>query len=289
MQGDRILKRMFANGKGTSKFEDKLSNNGKPAREKIYVDSTLKTYRQGWLRFCDYLEKRGVKRCACADLEQYVQPFADWLSAGDYSAYTIHTWVSAVAKVLDLQVGDYQLPKRRRCDITRSRNPVKSDTRFSPANHQSLIDFWRSVGPRNHKELAYIRGTDLVEIEDGKFCVNIRKGKGGKPRLAPIYGPPARVNRVVEMMRKAGDQLLFEKIPTAADIHSYRAEYACTIYKTHARPIDGIPRNERYICRKDMAGTVYDKAAMMIASKALGHNRLDVIAQSYLWALDIVF
>jgi hypothetical protein len=190
-----------------------------------------------------------------------------------------------VAKVLGLPIAELKMPKRRRVDITRSRLPVKSDIHFSPANHQALVDFCRSVGPRNHKELAYIRGSDLIVLEDGSYAVAIHKGKGGKPRLAPLYGPPERIERVVEMMRAAGDELLFPEIPYAADIHSYRAEYACGIYQTHARPLDQIPREDRYVCRKDLVGTIYDKRAMKVASEALGHSRLDVIAQSYLWAL----
>ena len=44
-----------------------------------------------------------------------------------------------------------------------------------------------------------------------------------------------------------------------------------------------IPPKERYIMRKERAGEVYDKQAMEIVSKNLGHNRISVIAQSYLY------
>lgn len=285
-QGADRLREMFARGKGTQKHIDKQQNGGKPAIDKVYVDSTLNTYLQGWHRFCDYIKSNGESTRKLDAVVPFVQPFIDNLVAEGYSAYTIHTWVSGVAKVLGLPIAELDLPKRRRVDITRSRLPVRSDAHFSPANHQDLVDFCRSVGPRNHKELAYIRGSDLATLEDGSFAVDIHKGKGGKQRLAPIYGPPERIEQVVEMMRAAGDELLFPEIPYAADIHSYRAEYACTIYRTHARPLDQIPREEQYICRKDLSGTIYDKRAMKIASEALGHSRLDVIAQSYLWALN---
>lgn len=285
MQGMELLRKMFAKGKGTKKHDDKDQNDGKPAKDRIYVDNTLRTYLQGWNQFCDFVGEQGSRTRTLQDLEPYVQPFVDWLVSEKYSPYTIHTWTSAVCKVLGLCLTEYQLPKRERAVIKRSRYPVKSDMHFSPANHQDLVELCQSVGPRNHKELKYIRGTDLVCMEDGRYAVDIKKGKGGKQRFAPVYGPPERVARVVEMMHAAGENLLFEHIPTAVDIHSYRAEYACTVYKTHARPVEDIPPAARYICRKDMAGTIYDKAAMLITSEALGHNRLDVIAISYLWAL----
>ena len=72
------------------------------------------------------------------------------------------------------------------------------------------------------------------------------------------------------------------------------AEYATAIYKAHARPIDQIPhdrvnkgtghryQSQVYTCRKDEAGRKLDKAAMLLCSKALGHNRLEVVANNYI-------
>lgn len=286
MQGIEALRQMFARGKGKKKHLDKELNNKKPAKDRVYTDVTLKTYSQSWNVFCDYLEAAGVKTRKFDEAVPYFQQFVDYLVGNGYSANTVHTWAAGVAKVLGIQIDDYDLPKRERKNYTRSRYPVKTDAHFQPANHQDLVDFCRSVGARNDKELQYIRGTDLVMMKDGRWGVRIRKGKGGKARLAPIYGPPARIEKVVQLMQAAGNELVFPSIPAAADIHAYRAEYAGEVYRTHARPVNEIPNDERYVCRKDMAGTIFDKAAMMIASKALGHSRLDVIAQSYLWALE---
>ena len=44
-----------------------------------------------------------------------------------------------------------------------------------------------------------------------------------------------------------------------------------------------IPKKERYVMRKDRAGEVLDKLAMEITSRMLGHSRINVIAQSYLY------
>ena len=74
----------------------------------------------------------------------------------------------------------------------------------------------------------------------------------------------------------------------------YRAEYATAIYKSHARPIAEIPydrvnkgtgrryQSQVYTCRKDESGRKLDKAAMLVCSKALGHNRLEVVANNYI-------
>ncbi len=62
----------------------------------------------------------------------------------------------------------------------------------------------------------------------------------------------------------------------------------------YARDIEDIPydkvnkgtghkyQSEVYVCRKDRQGTKLDKRAMKKASKALGHNRVSVIAYSYI-------
>lgn len=67
--------------------------------------------------------------------------------------------------------------------------------------------------------------------------------------------------------------------------------------KAHAREIKDIPydrvnrgtgkryQSQVYTCRKDEAGKKLDKAAMLICSKALGHNRISVVADNYIRGL----
>ena len=44
-------------------------------------------------------------------------------------------------------------------------------------------------------------------------------------------------------------------------------------------------QSQVYACRKDEAGKKLDKAAMLVCSKALGHNRIDVVANNYIRGL----
>jgi hypothetical protein len=82
-------------------------------------------------------------------------------------------------------------------------------------------------------------------------------------------------------MEKAGDKKVWARVPDL-DVHSYRSEYCTEIYNTFARPLNKIPRNERYHCRRDLNGVCYDKRAMLIASQFLGHNRINIMAEHYL-------
>jgi len=104
------------------------------------------------------------------------------------------------------------------------------------------------------------------------------RGKGGRLRECPILSKEA-----VERIKNTPDgKNVWSKIPSRADIHSYRADY-CKSVQLHARPIAEIPDKGKYYCRGDLKGVVYDKRAMLIASHALGHNRINVIAGHYLY------
>ena len=89
------------------------------------------------------------------------------------------------------------------------------------------------------------------------------------------------------------DKPVFEHIHSKADIHSYRSDYATTLYNETARPIDTIPydkvtksghkvQSEVYHCRREQAGIHLDRRAMLYTSKALGHNRLEIVANNYI-------
>lgn len=86
----------------------------------------------------------------------------------------------------------------------------------------------------------------------------------------------------MDLMTQASSTKVFPYVHSKADIHGYRAIYASRLYKNMARPVESLKAPEKYICRKDKAGVVYDKKAMQIVSQALGHNRISVIANSYL-------
>ena len=71
--------------------------------------------------------------------------------------------------------------------------------------------------------------------------------------------------------------------PSSFDNHYYRAQYAKRLYNSVARPESLIPKNEKYIMRKDRAGEVLDRVALYQVSLALGHSRIDVVPLNYLY------
>ena len=147
--------------------------------------------------------------------------------------------------------------------------------------------------PGDTKRLQMLQDARLFE---GDYFTHVRNGKGGRERVSPIIGPNAA--QIIERIRNTlAEEKVWQHVHKSADVHGYRAEYATAMYKAHARDIQDIPydkvnrgtgkryQSEVYTCRKDEAGRKLDKAAMLICSKALGHNRIEVVANNYIRGL----
>ena len=257
---------------GQSKYEDKKLD---LTKRKIYSWSTYKSYLQQCCQFVRYCkDKHHCKNLA--DCRQYVK---EWMeSRKDLSAYTQKLSASALRKLYGESLEELEITTKRtvRSEITRSRGTAKRDAHFSEQKNADFVEFCCSTGLRR-SEITKLRGDQLIE-RDGQYYIETF-GKGGRFRIITICGD---VELVVRKMQAAGKGKVWAKVPGNADIHSYRADYATRIYSSHARPIEEILQKERYICRKDKAGIVYDKNAMLEASKALGHNRISVVGEHYL-------
>lgn len=136
----------------------------------------------------------------------------------------------------------------------------------------------------------------LEAFPDQNYFIHYIRDKGGRDRFAPIIGPD--IDMIVARMKETGpNEKVWKHVHSCADIHSYRADYATRIYNLYARPIDEIPydkvhkgtgrryQSEVYVGRKDERGRRLDKRAMLKASKALGHNRIEIVANNYLRGL----
>lgn len=296
-------------------------------REKIFSFNTYKTYWKHIKYFIKYIKE---KHPECTTLKSAKKHVNEWLQVRvdeGLSAWTIQTEAKALGKLYGISPDDadyFKPPKRNREDIQRSRGDRVRDLHFSKTNNDELIKFCRGTGLRR-SELEQLRGKDLVtraQIEkeisrieslqerspydekklemlrdtrmfQEEYFTHVRSGKGGRERMSPIIGKNAE--QIIERIRiTLPEEKVWQHVHKSADIHSYRAEYATAIYKTHARPIQEIPydrvkpgtgiryQSEVYTCRKDEAGKKLDKAAMLVCSKALGHNRISVVADNYI-------
>lgn len=260
---------------GQSKHDAKVAGTTK---EGIYSYKTLKSYMEQ----CNYFTRYCKENHGCRYLDECRQYADEYLQSridSGNSAYTLHLIRSALCKLYGNTYKDYiPLPRRKRQDITRSRNDAVRDKHFSEESHKEIVSFCKATGLRRH-ELEQLRGKDC-KYRSGNLYIIVRKGKGGKNRLVPVLSEYQAL--VTKLMQSAADDFVFDKVPNGMDVHSYRAEYATALYERLRRPMFDIPYDERYLCRKDRKGTILDKRAMLEVSRALGHNRISVIAEHYL-------
>lgn len=274
------LQAMLKAGMGSKRSEDKAEAD---TRNKIYSKATFETYKQQFRHFADWLEKAHPEAETLEDAREFVNEYLRHLIELERSAYSISTAKAAIAKIMGVEATQFiATPPRLRADIKRSRGVAERDKHISDKKEEELARFTSATGLRR-KEMTMIRAEDLF-FKNGQAYLNIDKGtKGGKSRVAKIVGKTEEETKDIVKWIQSKEGRLFNKLSSNYDNHYYRATYANRLYNELKRDIDDIPAQERYVMRKERAGEVYDKHAMLQVSRALGHNRISVIAQSYLY------
>lgn len=274
------LQAMVNAGMGSKRSEDKAEADTK---NKIYSKATFKTYKQQFKHFADWLKEAHPEAVTLEDARAFVDEYLKHLIELERSAYSISTAKAAIAKVMGVEATQFiATPPRLRADIKRSRGEAVRDKHISEKKEEELARFTSATGLRR-KEMTMIKSDDLF-FKNGQAYLNVTQGtKGGKPRVAKIVGKTEEETKEIVKWIQSKDGRLFNKLSSNYDNHYYRATYANRLYNQLKRDIDKIPTEDKYIMRKDRAGEVYDKQAMLLVSNALGHNRISVIAQSYLY------
>lgn len=274
------LQAMLKAGMGSKRSKDKAEADTK---NKIYSKATFETYKQQFRHFADWLEKAHPEAFTLEDARGFVDDYLRHLIELERSAYSISTAKAAIAKIMGVEATQFiTTPPRLRADIKRSRGVAERDKHISDKKEEELARFTSATGLRR-KEMTMIRAEDLF-FENGQAYLNVDKGtKGGKSRVAKIVGKTEAETKEIVKWIQSKEGRLFYKLSSNYDNHYYRATYANRLYNQLKRDIADIPTQERYVMRKERAGEVYDKQAMLQVSRALGHNRISVIAQSYLY------
>ena len=263
---------------GSSKHQAKKHEGQHP--KGIFSFKTYENYAAKCLQFAEWVKSTYGAR----DLKDLAPHIDDYLryrkslkkkNGEPLSAWSIKLDRAALEKLFEPEKikAREQLPPRKRQDIKKNRGDIKD---FNEEKHSDLVRFGKSTGARR-EEVSDIRYED-IDPEAG--TVTIRQGKGGKRRI--IHALDKEILReLMERDHKPGDKV-FDNIPCRYPEHKYRRYYAQTLYNALARPISRVPKCERYYCRGDYKGTVYDRKAMLLVSIELGHARTSVIASHYL-------
>lgn len=278
--GQERLMEMFRAGFGKSRSLDKLRGETK---NRIYSKQSYLTYKNQFRYFSNWVKEKHPEAHSIEEARILIDEYLKHLMDLDRSAYSISTAKAALVKVFQTDATQVvATPIRRRADVKRSRFSVDRDKHISDELERRLSQFTSATGLRR-KEMLQIEAEDLF-FNNGKPYLNVNKGtKNGKTRIAEIHGvSEAETKMLIEFIQSKKGRL-FPKLSPHYDNHYYRSVYAKRVYDRYARKEKDIPKKERYVMRKDRAGEVLDKLAMEITSRMLGHIRINVIAQSYLY------
>ena len=165
-------------------------------------------------------------------------------------------------------------------------------TRKTMEDRVSSLEARTDLSSKEVKHLATLKDA-LAVFPDHDYFIHHRKDKNGRYRFAPIIGPDKEM--IIKRIKNTGaSEKVWQYVSSNADIHGYRAEYATVMYRGYARKPEDIPydkvnkgtgrryRGDVYICRKDESKRKLDRVAMKKCSKALGHNRISVVADNYI-------
>lgn len=281
------LKRAYGLGRGRDRHRDKKA--GEDVRF-IYSTRTYETYREQGRYFAAYAKQKGYK--TLDEAKEVIAEYLQMLIDNGKSGFSVRTAASAIGKIYGVNYGAFgvEMPNRKRSEITNNRGNSKmiESGHFSATTIEKYASILRCIGLRRSEALR-ARGADLMQ-ENGKYFIWVPRGKGGKYRKAVIQGTDEEIKAVIKLFEdareraeKGGDGLVWPSgIPRNLPVHRFRAEYAERVYKSVARPVEALQGHDRYCCRGDLAGVVYDRAALKYASEQLGHNRVSVVADNYL-------
>lgn len=154
--------------------------------------------------------------------------------------------------------------------------------------HDGCLSVWDEVLKKTCEDTLYF-------TKGEQYFLNVI-GKGGRLRFSPIIGEDTE--QIVERIKNTPpDAKVWSHVSQNADIHGYRSDYATNLYRIYARKIEDIPydqlhegignlyQSDVYVCRKDERLKRLDRKAMLVCSKALGHNRISIVAENYLRGL----
>ena len=232
-----------------------------PALEKLAKyqhDLTRKQYIREikrYVKFCrEHFDSRTFSECT-----NHVQAYSDYLQKEGYTASTIHTYLSPVCTVFEVDLSKIQKPIRHVANYTRGRLPTTLDAKNDLENPEwfYIVEFEKRVGIRRDELKCLCKG-DFCYDESGYASVLVRRGKGGKRQMQRILEKDVEFVRsyftAVAPNEKVFDEKYFQN---NLNFHRLRAECAREYYYEQLRRIQENP-NYRSQLEKEIKARWYN-------------------------------
>ena len=299
---------------GTSKYEQRQLSKAEGVdltKGKIYSFGTMRTYQNEAKRYGDWLESKGMHKCTMEEAASHVQEYLDHQADRGLSAWSVHTTAAALSKTFQTDMRDYTIPRRKLCDISRSRG-VRIHDELNNRLVGDVLEANRTLALRRN-ELKELRVSNFSDA--GSSITMSTIGKGGKHNET-VFRHPDELATIRELVANKGPtDYVFDRqaFKNDADYHQSRAEgfqlryqricedmkqrpearaeYQQTIREAFASKGRELREdlNRPYVCRsshrealeRQGISVTYDRTAVMMVSLEC-HFRSDVLIQHYL-------
>lgn len=271
-----------------SKKKAKLLNSKEPEvrsgkksllHEEIFSFRTFRKYRDICLTFLRWCNERDPETSHYSVFRDYVGPYLKDCRNRGLSIKTTSNYRVALIKLYGFSPSDFNIKKLygRAVNVDEYyKYRYYSEDNSNWFRYIQLTEFLTCTGLRKN-EIRNLRGSAIVSRKGGYYIHVCIGSKGGRDRYARIIGAQEEIKKIVERMKKAGKNKVFEKIPNHFSYHILRSIYACRFIDMVASDTENTPEKFRYHFKGEARGYCVDKRGMKTVSNSLGHNRIEVI------------
>lgn len=268
--------------------------------EGIHSIKTAETYRRVMDQFGNYCKSQGIKTTSEITRDT-VQGFVE--SRRENSSWTHSKDLSAINKVLGTSYTpkDFGIQERSRDQIVHNRRIHTDHSTASAERNQAALWFAYATGCRRSSILT-VTADKAIRNEDGTVIGFQFREKGGRERNAIVLPSerPAMTEYVNSRQAEYGETCrLVDTCDRNCNPHFQRAEYANQLYaslKDHRDREEDIYCGHRstFIDERQLQKALshpryqretvhgYETGLCAEISQALGHNRIEVVVNSYL-------
>jgi len=314
------LDELYELGKGTKKGElqrqmEKLT--GVRQSYFIHTSDTKVRYERAMMRFCDYLEKCGIKReshlkrTSTEELQRIVDNYFKELAASGYSKGTIKIHIAAIEKTLPVIIQDINPSIDIKSFIDENHvnwwstgaESKKGDSYVDPnAIREQLEETHRMIAEAQSLGGFRVREIARAEVNREERIITIHKAKGGRTRTLYFEHREEKFERLADLIEKLQKEEYqkklkdyYEDIKRACEetqqeynaSHAFRYEYAqerieeLRNNKEELRDLlDKYNADEK---TKEAANdeSMINQACDYVLTRELGHNRISMSRYYY--------
>lgn len=283
--------------KAVKEYREECKREGKSFRytdvrlDGIYSYGTFKNYFRVGVRFIEYVTEKGFKGKSIEKaIEKYGKDYIKDMEARGLSTHSMAQAKAFMGKILGKEL-DIEVKKG---EPEKGRSLSRRASLFREDLNRDLVIIAKGTGGRR-SDLEKLLIKDFIKDKGIVVAVRFEQSKGGRDRISPILPQYQKdITNIVSERERLGQVKVFDRVNSMANIHAYRREYAKDLYnycnnnKDYKERMIGMYKAEEKTLPRTYAeeykakdGRVFDRESLFISSQALGHNRLDVICNSY--------